>query len=145
MPGQLQRRPAGVCDANQFAQPFTAPNGDLYVVFQNFNNALTGDDNRNQMLLVKSTDGGVSFGPPVKVSDFYDLPDCLTYTGHDAFRSCVPTAPLSDRSIFRPPTTRSAWPPATTGSWSPSGATSTGTPTRSGATAARPASARTPG
>jgi hypothetical protein len=93
--------PAGVCDANQFAQPFTAPNGDLYVVFQNFNNAVTGDDNRNQMLLVKSTDGGASFGPPVKVSDFYDLPDCLTYTGHDAGRSCVPTAPLSDRSIFR--------------------------------------------
>jgi hypothetical protein len=31
------------------------------VVFQNFNNAVTGDDNRNQMLLVKSTDGGASF------------------------------------------------------------------------------------
>jgi hypothetical protein len=93
--------PAGVCDANQFPQPFTAPNGDLYVAFQNFNNAVEGDDNRNQMLVVKSTDGGASFGPPVKVGDFYDLPDCLTYTGHDAFRSCVPTAPLSDRSIFR--------------------------------------------
>ena len=50
---------------------------------------------------MKSTDGGASFGPPVKVSDFNDLPDCLTYTGHDAGRSCVPTAPLSDRSIFR--------------------------------------------
>jgi hypothetical protein len=35
------------------------------------------------------------------VSDFNDLPDCLTYTGHDPGRSCVPTAPLSDRSIFR--------------------------------------------
>jgi hypothetical protein len=93
--------PAGVCDANQFPQPFTAPNGDLYVVFQNFNDAVTGDDNRNQMLVVKSTDGGASFGPPVKVSDFYELPDCLTYTGHDPGRSCVPTAPLSDRSIFR--------------------------------------------
>jgi hypothetical protein len=94
--------PAGVCDANQFAQPFTAPNGDLYVVFQNFNNAVAaGGDNHNQMLLVKSTDGGESFGPPVKVTDFYDLPDCLTYTGHDAGRACVPTAPLSDRSIFR--------------------------------------------
>jgi hypothetical protein len=92
---------AGTCNANQFPQPFTAPNGDLYVVFQNFNNAATGDDNRNQILIVKSTDGGASFGPPVKVSDFNELPDCFTYTGHDLGRSCVPTAPLSDRSIFR--------------------------------------------
>ena len=53
--------PAGTCDANQFPQPFTAPNGDLYVVFQNFNNAVgAGGDNHNQMLIVKSTDGGQS-------------------------------------------------------------------------------------
>jgi hypothetical protein len=100
-PVNISGAPAGTCDANQFPQPFTAPNGDLYVVFQNFNNAVSGDDNRSQILLVKSTDGGASFGPPVKVSDFNDLPDCLTYTGHDPGRSCVPTAPLSDRSIFR--------------------------------------------
>jgi hypothetical protein len=100
-PVNISGAPAGTCDANQFPLPFTAPNGDLYVVFQNFNNAVSGDDNRNQMLVVKSTDGGASFGPPVKVSDFNDLPDCLTYTGHDPGRSCVPTAPLSDRSIFR--------------------------------------------
>jgi hypothetical protein len=100
-PVNFSGAPAGTCNANQFPLPFTAPNGDLYVVFQNFNNALSGDDNRAQMLLVKSTDGGASFGPPVKVSDFNDLPDCLTYTGHDPFRSCVPTAPTSDRSIFR--------------------------------------------
>jgi hypothetical protein len=94
--------PAGTCNANQFPQPFTAPNGDLYVVFQNFNNAVgAGGDNHNQILIVKSTDGGQSFSAPVKVSDFNDLPDCLTYTGHDAGRACVPTAPLSDRSIFR--------------------------------------------
>jgi hypothetical protein len=94
--------PAGTCNANQFPQPFTAPNGDLYVVFQNFNNAVgSGGDNHNQILIVKSTDGGQSFSAPVKVSDFNDLPDCLTYTGHDAGRACVPTAPLSDRSIFR--------------------------------------------
>jgi hypothetical protein len=94
--------PAGTCNANQFPQPFTAPNGDLYVVFQNFNNAVApGGDNHNQILIVKSTDGGRSFSAPVKVSDFNDLPDCLTYTGHDAGRACVPTAPLSDRSIFR--------------------------------------------
>ena len=100
-PVNFSGAPAGTCDANQFPLPFTAPNGDLYVVFQNFNNAVAGDDNRSQILIVKSTDGGASFGPPVKASDFYDLPDCLTYTGHDPGRSCVPTAPLSDRSIFR--------------------------------------------
>jgi hypothetical protein len=97
----------GICNANQFPQPFVAPNGDLYVVFQNFNNALSGPtDNHNQMLIVKSTDGGQTFSAPTKVSDFYDLPDCLTYTGLNAGRACVPvagspTAPLADRSVFR--------------------------------------------
>ncbi|HET6747815.1 MAG TPA: sialidase family protein [Actinomycetes bacterium] len=101
-PVNFDGSPAGTCNANQFPQPFTAPNGDLYVVFQNFNNAVgAGGDNHNQILIVKSTDGGQSFSAPVKVSDFNDLPDCLTYTGHDAGRACVPTAPLSDRSIFR--------------------------------------------
>jgi hypothetical protein len=101
-PNNLSGAPAGTCNANQFPQPFTAPNGDLYVVFQNNNNALApGGDNHAQMLIVKSTDGGASFGTPVKVSDWNDLPDCLTYTGHDAGVACVPTAPLSDRSIFR--------------------------------------------
>jgi hypothetical protein len=101
-PVNFDGSPAGTCNANQFPQPFTAPNGDLYVVFQNFNNALAdANDNHNQMLIVKSTDGGASFGAPVKVSDFNELPDCLTYTNHDPGRSCVPTAPLSDRSIFR--------------------------------------------
>jgi hypothetical protein len=94
--------PAGTCNATQFPQPFVAPNGDVYVVFQNFNNALGGPaDNHAQMLIVKSTDGGASFSAPVKVADFYDLPDCLTYTGQNAGRACVPTAPLSNRSIFR--------------------------------------------
>jgi len=101
-PNNFSGAPAGTCDANQFPQPFTAPNGDLYVVFQNQNNAVApGGDNHAQMLIVKSTDGGASFSAPVKVSDWNDLPDCLTYTGHDAFRACVVTAPLSDLSIFR--------------------------------------------
>ncbi|HEX6673976.1 MAG TPA: sialidase family protein [Actinomycetes bacterium] len=94
--------PPGTCNATHFPQPFVAPNGDLYVVFQNFNNALADPaDNHSQMLIVKSTDGGASFGGPVKVSDYYDLPDCLTYTGANAGRPCVPTAPLSNRNIFR--------------------------------------------
>jgi hypothetical protein len=108
-PINISAAAAGTCDANQFPQPFVAPNGDVYVVYQNFNNcagAVPGcdgpaGDNHNQMLVVKSTDGGVSFDPPVKVTDFYDLPDCAAYTGFNAGRACVPTAPSGGRSIFR--------------------------------------------
>jgi hypothetical protein len=104
---------AGTCDNDQDSDPFVAPNGDLYVTFVNGNNCAGAlqklgfdcpgsvDDNHNQMLIVKSTDGGVTFGDPVKVSDYYELPDCLTYTGLDAGRACVPTQPLSGKSIFR--------------------------------------------
>jgi hypothetical protein len=101
---------AGDCDANQFSNVFTSPSGDVFVVFQNFNNCPGGQgdpcegdptDNHNQMLLVKSTDGGETWSAPVKVADFFDLPDCFEYTGHDAGRACVPTAPLTDVSIFR--------------------------------------------
>ena len=38
-----------------------APDGTLYVTWANFNNTVTGDDNRNQILLAKSTDGGATF------------------------------------------------------------------------------------
>ncbi len=95
--------PNGNCNENQFSQPFTGPDGALYVVFNNFNNALTGpNDNHNQILLVKSTDGGVTFSAPVKVSDYYDLPDCATYqNGQDPGRACVPEKGSSTNSVFR--------------------------------------------
>ncbi|MBA2285319.1 MAG: exo-alpha-sialidase [Ktedonobacteraceae bacterium] len=93
--------PNGPCNENQFSQPFTGPDGALYVAYANFNNAVTGLDNRNQMLLSKSTDGGATFSPPVKVSDYYDLPDCLTYQGADPGRACVPEKGPSKNSIFR--------------------------------------------
>ena len=66
-------------------------------------NATSGPmDNHNQILLVKSTDGGGTFGAPVKVSDFYDLPDCATYQGgHDFGRACVPEKGPTNASIFR--------------------------------------------
>jgi hypothetical protein len=105
--------PAGTCDASQFADPFVGPDGSVYVAFVNANNCAGAlrqfgfdcpgnkNDNHNQILIVKSTDGGNSFRHPVKATDYYDLPDCLTYTGEDPFRACVPTAPLSGTSIFR--------------------------------------------
>jgi hypothetical protein len=79
-------------------------------VFVNFNNCYGAfgppcsgnpNDNHNQVLMVKSTDGGNSFAGPVKVSDYYELPDCFTYTGQDFGRACVPTNPLSGTSVFR--------------------------------------------
>lgn len=93
--------PQGACNENQFSQPFTGSDGALYVVFANFNNVVSGNDNRNQILLVKSTDGGNTFSAPVKVADYYDLPDCLTYQGLDAGRACVPEKGSTADSYFR--------------------------------------------
>jgi len=96
---------ADTCNENQFSQPFVGPDGVLYVIYSNFNNAETfgnTDDNRNQILLSKSVDGGNTFTGPVKVSDYYDLPDCATYQqGHDFGRACVPEKNATANSIFR--------------------------------------------
>jgi hypothetical protein len=94
--------PQGTCNQNQFSQPFTAPDGTLYVVYANYNNAVTAPENRNQMLLSKSTDGGATFSAPVRVGYFYELPDCATYqNGADPGRACVPEKGPSFNSIFR--------------------------------------------
>ncbi|HEX6350283.1 MAG TPA: sialidase family protein [Candidatus Dormibacteraeota bacterium] len=94
--------PQGNCNENQFSQPFTGSDGALYVVFNNFNNAVQAGDNRNQILLAKSIDGGNTFSPPIKVSDYYDLPDCPTYQGGKDFgRACVPEKGASTDSFFR--------------------------------------------
>src|SRR5207302_9240104 len=43
-----------------------------------------------------------SFGAPVKVSDYYDLPDCPTYQGgQDPGRACVPEKGAQMDSVFR--------------------------------------------
>jgi len=95
--------PHGRCNENQDSQPFVGPDGTLYVVYNSFNNAVTGNDNRNQVLLARSTDGGASFTAPVKVGDYYELPDCDTYqgAGSDPGRSCVVEKGSSHNSVFR--------------------------------------------
>jgi hypothetical protein len=87
----------------EFSQPFTGPDGTLYVVFANYNNGLSSaTDNHNQVLIVKSTDGGVTFSAPVLVGNFYDLPDCATYQGGQDFgRACVPEKGSNQNSVFR--------------------------------------------
>src|SRR5437588_1835516 len=91
------------CNENQFSQPFVGPDGVLYVIYNNYNNGLqNAADNRNQILLSKSVDGGNTFTNPVKVADFFDLPDCATYQGgHDFGRACVPEKGPTNTSIFR--------------------------------------------
>ena len=94
--------PQGGCNQNQDSQPFVGTDGTLYVVYNNFNNVVTGPDNRNQVLLSRSTNGGASFSAPVKVGDYFELPDCATYQGGaDAGRACVPEKGASLNSIFR--------------------------------------------
>jgi hypothetical protein len=95
--------PQGTCNSNQFSQPFTAPDGTLYVTWANYNNPLAGPlDNRNQVLVARSTDGGATFSDPVRAAFFYDLPDCATYqNGADPGRACIPEKGPSTNSIFR--------------------------------------------
>jgi hypothetical protein len=96
----------GGCDNNQFSQPFTGPDGALYVVWSNYN---TVDFNathplppaKYQVLIAKSTDGGLTFSAPQKVADYYELPDCPTYQGKDPGRACVPEKGSSQNSFFR--------------------------------------------
>jgi hypothetical protein len=95
--------PNGTCNENQFSDPFVGSDGALYVAYDNYNNSLSSaTDNHNQVLLVKSTDGGATFGAPVLVGNFYDLPDCATYQGgQDAGRACVPEKGNRMNSVFR--------------------------------------------
>jgi hypothetical protein len=95
----------GNCNQNSFSQPFTGPDGNLYVVWANYNTATANPsspgDNHYQMLLAKSVDGGQTFSTPVVVSNFYELPDCLTYQNSDPGRACVPEKGPSTNSVFR--------------------------------------------
>jgi hypothetical protein len=105
------------CNFNWFPYPFTGPDGALYVLFVNFNNAYAAQpsncpgifspgntnpcDNHNQILLTKSMDGGVSFSAPVKVADNYQPPDCPTYAGvSNPTGLCLPEKASSANAVF---------------------------------------------
>jgi hypothetical protein len=95
--------PQGRCNANQYSQPFTGPDGALYVVWNNANATAfsSSADNRSQVLLARSDDGGDTFSQPVKVADYYELPDCLTYQGNSVGVTCVPEKGATSNSLFR--------------------------------------------
>lgn len=54
---------ANRCDENQFSQPVVGPDGTLYVSFLNEQNPASVDF-RDQVLVVKSTDGGTTWSGP---------------------------------------------------------------------------------
>ena len=98
--------PGGGCDNNQGSQPFTAPDGTLYVVWSNFNTvdftAAQPGPAEFQVLIAASHDGGATFGPPQRVASYFELPDCATYQdGQGAGSGCVPEKGPSASSIFR--------------------------------------------
>lgn len=93
--------PFGRCNENQGSQPVVGPDGALYVFYNNYNTPVDTKDNRFQVLESRSTNGGVSFSSPVKVGDFYDLPDCMNYQGQNPDTGCVPEKGTTKNSIFR--------------------------------------------
>jgi hypothetical protein len=59
--------PAGVCDEDQFSVVTVAPNGTVYVAFENSQNQglwEPGEVNDDQYLLVRSTNGGATWSAP---------------------------------------------------------------------------------
>ncbi|MBB5867343.1 hypothetical protein F4553_000722 [Allocatelliglobosispora scoriae] len=95
--------PQGRCNVNQAAQPVVAADGTLNIVYNNYNTPMDGPDNKFQVLASRSTDGGVTFSAPVKVGDYYDLPDCDSYQGEGAnpYSDCIPEKGATSNSTFR--------------------------------------------
>lgn len=67
--------PANECDEDQFSIPEVAPDGTLYVHFLNGQNDAEWEvdfDFDSQLMIVKSTDGGMTFSDPVPAAQFED-------------------------------------------------------------------------
>jgi hypothetical protein len=56
------------CDLDQDSYPTVAPNGRVYVSFENFNTPA-----ENQILVVSSADGGKTFSSPARVDTVFDI------------------------------------------------------------------------
>jgi hypothetical protein len=67
--------PAGACDEDQFSVPTVAPDGTVYVAFENEQNQSlweAGEQFDDQYLLVKSTNGGVTWSSPTFIVGLED-------------------------------------------------------------------------
>jgi len=84
------------CNFDQGSHPIVGPDGTIYVVFNNTNTSSTAPigDGVAQQLIVKSTDGGLTWTQPVKVGDdFAGQPFSLPgneIDSCDLFRQCLP-------------------------------------------------------
>jgi hypothetical protein len=58
----------GRCREDQFSSPVVGRDGTIYVAYEN-DQAVNDGQFRNQYLVVKSTDGGATWGTPVRASD----------------------------------------------------------------------------
>ena len=74
----------------------TAPNGDVYVSWRTFDNNPKNNNPRDSAIYVKrSTNGGATFGPIVKVADFVDYRQNASRTA-PAFRTFSDTSLVID-------------------------------------------------
>jgi hypothetical protein len=71
------------CDLNQDSYPSVAPNGRVYVTFENFNTFA-----ENQILAVRSDDGGRTFSAPSRVATVYDINYPSNVDGRDTLTGC---------------------------------------------------------
>ncbi len=85
--------PAGECDENQFSVPTVGTDGTVYVAFENEQNSTLqepgeefGNDQKihdNQYLVVRSTDGGVTWSAPVIAATLEDGPTNYPLNGNE--------------------------------------------------------------
>jgi len=71
------------CDLNQDSYPTVAPRGRVYVSFENFNTAA-----ENQILVVRSDDGGQTWTAPSKATDVFDVNFPSNVDARDTLTGC---------------------------------------------------------
>ncbi len=71
------------CDLNQDSYPTVAPNGKVYVSFENFNTPA-----ENQIMVVSSADGGNTWSAPVKAADVFDINFPTSVDGRATLTGC---------------------------------------------------------
>jgi hypothetical protein len=91
-------QPADACNNDQFSDPVVGPDGAVYVFYMNYNTTKRTETSpsgfQNQILMVKSTDGGNTWSSPVSVArdmagEPYSLPN-HRIGGCGLFRQCLP-------------------------------------------------------
>jgi hypothetical protein len=83
------------CGDNQPSWPVIGPDGTVYVFFRNVDTPA-----ENQYLMVKSTDGGTTFGAPVKVADIFDINYPRSGTSAGRRTDCAARGQQSGRPVL---------------------------------------------